>query len=341
MTQESVFDPKADSPLSDEALRGKKDRYAQFDARNIISRIAKKSLSADIIRIEPLGVGANAFDHLVFRVYTDKGLRVVFRLNTDELVAEDFLVEKSLYDMWHKHGVPSPEVYDISLRSKKSDPDHILMEHVGTNDLEKHLVQYPKDAASYAYHSGAFLKRIHDVPIKGFGMLAMKNGELQGSQNTWKEAIRVRMEETLSYLVKHGLLTSKQEKDIKSAFARHEDLLAMDQGVTLHGDYHNANIMIDDTNGKVVAAIDLSQAKAGDPLYDIAFYGTYVSPEIFSIFCDGYFDRSSKPRNFKEKIALYQLRIYMSKAKLRKRFGYDDRIGLAIEGIIHSLKQLL
>ncbi|MEK7095339.1 MAG: aminoglycoside phosphotransferase family protein [Patescibacteria group bacterium] len=341
MTNDPIFDPKADSPLSDKALRSKKNRYTHFDARTIVARIATKSLGAAITRVEPLGVGKNAFDHLVFRAYTDKGLKVVFRLNTDSLIAEHFMVEAMLYDTWHRAGIPSPEVYDVTLRNKKDDPDYILLEHVGTHDVEEYLRHYPQDSTAYALSSGAFLRHLHTVPIEGFGILKLKEKVLCGSQNTWKEAIHARLEENLKYLVKHHLLTSKQEKEIKSAFNKNEDLLVLSKGVTLHGDYHNANIMVDEVSNKVIAAIDLSQAKSGDPLYDIAFYGTYVSKDIFNVFCEGYFGHSKKPSNLEKKLALYQLRIYLSKAKLRKRFGYEERIGVAIQGIVESLKKLV
>lgn len=341
IAHDPIFDPKSDSPLSDEALRSKRDRYAHFEAKNVVARIAKKSLKAGISRVEPLGMGANAFDHLVFRAHTDKGLKVVFRLNTDSLIAEEFLTEAMLYDTWHKAGIPSPEVYDVTLRNGSDDFDYILLEHVGTHDVEEYLRHYPHNRSRYAYESGKFLKRLHTVPLEGFGMLVIRDGVLKGVQKTWREALHTRLEETLKYLVYHNLLTSKQEKEIRRAFVENEELLVLENGVTLHGDYHNANIMIDEVSGKVVSAIDISQAKAGDPIYDIAFYGTYVSPEIFGSFCEGYFDHGHPSKNFERKLALYQLRIYLSKAKLRKRFGYEERIGQAIEGILQSLKKLL
>jgi aminoglycoside phosphotransferase (APT) family kinase protein len=176
--------------------------------------------------------------------------------------------------------------------------------------------------------------------MEGFGTLVLRSGVLRGIQTTWKEAICTRLEETVTYLVEHQLLTVKEGRDVSDAFGRHERLLDIEDGVILHGDYHNANIMIDEIGRKVVAAIDLSQAKSGDPIFDLAFYGTYVSDEIFDSFCGGYFGCSRRPSDFDKKLALYQLRIYLSKAKLRKRFGYNERIGSAIKGVLESLKKL-
>lgn len=337
MTEEPAFDPKADSPLSDDALRNKKKRYALFDTESVIARIAQESLGASLKRIEPLGTGANAFDHLVFRLHTTDGRALVCRINADALVAEDFPVEAALYSAWRVAGVPSPEVYNVTLRDKPDGIDYMLLESVGTSDLEKHLAQHPEDEMEYARASGAFLARLHTVPVPGFGMLALRGGSLRGSHATWREALLVRMEETLTYLVQHQLLSPEQAEEVRFAMKRNDGLLELSRGVALHGDYHNANILIDEAHKDVVAAVDLSQAKAGDPPYDIAFYGTYVSPEKFNAFCDGYFSQTNKPDDFEKKIAFYQLRIYLSKAKLRKRFGYDERIPAALAGIERAL----
>ncbi len=335
-----MFDPKADSPLSDSVLREKKERYARFDTESVVTRITQESLGVGVKKIEPLGTGANAFDHLVFRLHTDDGRVMVCRINADALVAEDFPIEAELYSAWRAAGVPSPEVYNVTMRDKADGLDYMLLESVGAGDLEKHLIQHPEDAIEYARASGAFLAHLHTVSVPGFGMLALRKGLLQGSHATWREAIQVRLEETLAYLVRHQLLSPEQEETVRAAVARNDALLDLDQSVTLHGDYHNANIIIDEAREGIAAAIDLSQAKAGDPLYDLAFYSTYVSPETFKVFCEGYFPQADRPKDFEKKLALYQLRIYLSKAKLRKRFGYENRIPAAIEGVVHALKQL-
>lgn len=340
MKIEPAFDPKADSPLSDDALRAKKERYKRFDAGNVVRKIARESLGVALKRVEPIGVGANAFDHLVFRLLTDDKRVLVCRINADVLVAEHFPTEAALYRKWRAAGIPSPEIYNVTLREKPEGLDHMVLESVGTSDLEKHLVQHPEDAIEYARASGAFLSRFHTVPVLGFGMLTLKEGSLEGSHRTWREALQVRAEETLTYLTKHKILSVEHAEKIRSALARHQELLELPHGVTLHGDYHNANIIIDSAKRTVVAAVDLSQAKAGDPLYDIAFYGTYVPSETFAAFCEGYFSHAKKPADFEKKLAIYQLRIYLSKVKLRKRFGYDDRIPAALSGIERVLSVL-
>jgi len=337
MAHDLVFDPKADSPLSDEALKAKKERYARFDADAAPERIAREALGAGVKKREPLGVGANAFDHLVYRLHMDDGRTIICRINADAIIAEDFPIEAMLYGAWRAAGVPSPEVYNVTLRDTPAGIDYMLLESVGTSDLEKHLAQHPEDAIEYARASGAFLARLHTAPASGFGMLKLQDGSLQGSHETWKEAILVRMEETLAYLMHHQILSSEQTDTIRSAMVQNDGLLMLSRGVTLHGDYHNANILIDDNHKEIAAAVDLSQAKSGDPIYDIAFYGTYVSAELFSAFCGGYFASARRPEDFEKKVALYQLRIYLSKAKLRKRFGYDERIPAALSGIERAL----
>lgn len=340
-TNEPVFDPKADSPLSDDALKAKKERYAHFDVESNVACITQESLGVAVERIEPLGVGANAFDHLVYRLHTTDGRVLVCRINTDSLVAEHFPIETALYDAWRAAGIPSPEVYGVALRNIADGLDYMLLENVGTSDLEKHLVQHPEDTIEYARTSGAFLARLHTVPVPGFGMLTLREDSLQGSQVTWREFLHTRLDETLAYVAHHHLLSEEQIEEVRSTMIRNDALLDLDQGVTLHGDYHNANIIIDEERKEVVAAVDLTQAKAGDPIFDLAFYSTYVSPETFTTFCEGYFPAGDRPDDFEKKLALYQLRIQLSKIKLRKRFGYEARIPLAVEGVMRALQTLL
>ena len=328
-----LFDPKADSPLSDEALREKRDRYAHFNAETVLPRIVWDTLAATVCGVESLGTGANAFDHLVFRVQTNDGRRVVCRINADPLVATHFPIETALYHAWRSAGIPSPEVYSVVLRKEPGDIDYMLLECVGATDLEKHTKAHPENVYILAHAAGAFLARLHTIPVPGFGMLEYNHGALRGKQPSWREAVLLRLEETLSYLLQHKIISTDKAETITGLFKRHAKHLEFANGVALHGDYHDANILLNENATTVVAAIDLSQAKAGDPLYDIAFYGTYATAEKFKSFCNGYFANTTLPPEVNVKVALYQLRIYLSKAKLRKRFGYDDRIQSAINGI--------
>ena len=336
-----LFDPKADSPLSDEALQKKQDRYAHFDAATVLPRIARESFGAAIVQVDPLGTGANAFDHLVFRLHTDDGRRVVCRINTDTLVAKYFPVETALYNAWRAVGIPSPAVYAVSLRKTPNDIDYMLLESVGATDLEKYIKVHPEEEMELARAAGAFLARLHSLPVQGFGILGFHHDSLTGQQSSWPQALLIRLDETIAYLLDHNIISRSDAEASRAMFTRHEGLLALAQATALHGDYHDANILLDETSKEVVAAIDLSQAKAGDPLYDIAFYGTYVTAEKFNSFCSGYFAKSVTPPELELKVALYQLRIYLSKAKLRKRFGYTDRIPAAIHGVERSLATLV
>jgi len=336
---EPLFDPKADSPLSDVVLLAKRNRYAGFDASRLLPQIL--SSQGTLLRYEQLGTGANAFDHLVFRVYLRHGSRVICRINTDSEVAEHFSKEAKLYGLWRAAGIPSPEVYEVKLRTSSAGFDYMLLQSVGTSDLEKYLTERREATLDYAHKAGVFLARLHVIKLPEFGMVQLVGDTLYGEQASWYEAITLRLADTLEYLTAQSLLPPNQVAAITDIFIRYKSLLSIPNGVTLHGDYHNANIIIDETKRTIVAAVDLTQAKAGDPLYDLAFYRTYVTPEVFATFCNGYFEGTLRPDDFEKKISLYSLRIYLSKAKLRKRFGYEDRIPAAIDGINQSLRHLL
>lgn len=340
MKGEPVFDPKADSPLSDETLKGKKERYARFDSDTALARVIRDVFDTEIKSVQSLSTGSNAFDHLVYRVQITDGRSVICRINTDPTISEYFLVEAALYNAWRTAGIPSPEVFAVQLRTDSEGFDYMILESVGTTDLERLLKEDSARTASCAVRAAEFLAHIHSVSLPGFGMLTLKDTQLTGSHSSWSEAVLVRLNETLEYLVEHSLLTKDQVEAIQAAFVRHNDLLELSQGVSLHGDYHNANILFDEIKGTIPAAIDLSQAKVGDPVFDLAFYSTYVTPEVFTIFLTAYQSKAGVQVDLEKKLALYRLRIYASKAKLRKRFGYEERIPAAIEGMVQALQEL-
>jgi aminoglycoside phosphotransferase len=334
-----LFDPKADSLLPDAELREKKDRYAKFDASLELPWIVNHVFSQSIKSFEALGSGTNAFDHIVFRVLLIDGRSIICRLNTDSIPAHHFLTESALYIAWKKEGIPSPEVYATSLRAEKPY-DYMVLQDLGTHDLEHYSIEHGSENARYSFAAGEFLATLHTCHAKGFGALTLLESNLSGAYSSWEQSLYAQLPETLEYLQHSNLVAQDVGTEILETLRRHSDMFDLSDGVILHGDYHDANILIDAPAARVVAAIDLTQAKVGDPVFDIAFYSTYVVQEKLDAFIKGYVSVAGPIPNLEKKMALYRLRIYLSKAKLRSRFGYTERVPAAITGIKNSLVQL-
>jgi len=336
---EAVFDPKADSPLSDEELARLQERYAQFDVQAEIPPLIQEVFDVLPRSIELLEKTANAFDHLVYAVSVEQEgtvLPLVVRINASSKAEEMLCTEAAAYALLALHGILAPHIYATGLRTGTRAFDFMVMQRIGTGSLEALLTRDTAEEAAWARRAGAYLARVHGIALPGFGMLAGTE-TLQGAHASWREAFTIRLDETVQYLVQHSLLTHEEATRIKSMFDIHE-ALERSASVLLHGDFHPANIIINEVAGSIAGAVDLSQAKVGDPLFDLAFYATYVSPEIFAAFLEGYGKELTEADQ--RALALYSLRIYLSKAKLRKRFGYEARIPVAQQGIRRALAEL-
>ena len=336
MSEAPVFDPKADSLLSDKELAGLKARYTSFNAGEEIPNIVRETFGTPPLSWRPLEESANAFDHLVYAVDIEQGgmrLPLVVRINAARMPDEMFKVETEIYNLLTAQDIPAPIVHAARLRAGSRTYDYMVMERIGSTSLESLLAKDGSLDQEYACKAGAYLKQIHTIPLQGFGMI---EAGLRGVHATWTEALRIRLPETLAYLVEQQLLSEAASSTIERIFMQEEPMLA--GGVLLHGDFHPANIIIDESDRKIAGAIDLSQAKVGDPLFDIAFYATYASEERLAAFLEGY-DRAFTDED-RRRLARYSLRIYLSKAKLRKRFGYEERIPAALEGIERALRVL-
>ena len=337
-----IFDPKADSPLSDEELRNKKDRYESFKADIEIDRITRSVFGADASSVKVFGNTTNALDHLVYEVHVQGQPALVYRIATGSTPAHHLATEEHLYALWRTRGIPVPEVFATHIRDREFSYDWMVMEKVGTESLEQHLHNNPADDEYYAREAGRYLAAIHRIELPGFGHLSLApdGNKLAGSESSWSAAVYIRLEDTIDYLISCGIVGDRVADEIRNAFRRNADALVLERGMSLHGDYHDANIIIDSGMRTVAAAIDLSQAKAGDPVFDIAFYSTYYSPEKLGRFLEGYRSVTPTPPDAERRISLYALRIHLSKAKLRKRFGYDERIPAARAGIERALRVL-
>ena len=108
----------------------------------------------------------------------------------------------------------------------------------------------------------------------------------------------------------------------------------------LHGDLNDANIFCD--QGKIFAIIDWEDCLLGDPIYDIASWGTFFrNSERIELLIRGYKSITEIPNDFWQRYWLYFLRISLAKTVHRYRFGAinpDSNLG---ESRIHDSLEIL
>lgn len=341
MTEDpALFDPKADSLLDDAQLQAFKARYRTVDIALIAQCALEETLGIVPVSIRSLGGGGNAMDHVLIlarALYKGEQREFVIRANTSSFPEPRLVLESALYALWKSKGVTVPCVYGVSLRTRTRAYDYMVMDKVGDLDLETYRRER-HDPVALARPVGAFLATLHGISLPGFGPFCPQytEGYLIGAHSSWEAAILDGVPDTLNYLKHKRIIDEEMVQKIMAVFERHASLLTLSEGVLLHGDYHPANVLVRADTGAVAGAVDLSQAKVGDPLFDIAFYGTY-DREALPEFIYGYQDVRPIPENSKERLALYSLRILMSKAKLRHRFGFEERIPAAVLGMEDAL----
>lgn len=343
-----MFDPKADYQGTDEMLRKKKDCRATIDAAVEIPQISHRVFGKAQDSFHLIGSSDNSQDHTVYVVQVtlaDQPKQFIYRINADVVPDEYLTVEELVYAELGARNIPTPKVFATHLRDAEFPYDFNVLEKVGTGTLEAHLVQHPSpdEEQHFARQAGAYLANVHQIPLPGFGYFGAveaRAGRLIGLNNSWSDFITIRFEENLAFLRDRQVFDQSLTARVRNAFAHHGTLFTLSEGVLLHGDFQNANILVDSQRREIVAAVDLSQAKVGDPSFDIGFYATYPEDKRLAAFLEGYRAVAGDTPDLTPRIAIYDLRINVAKAKLRYRYGVHHRIAAAIDGINADLRIL-
>ena len=164
--------------------------------------------------------------------------------------------------------VPSPDIIKSSLETDDAEIDFLLMSELLGSPLGQHELE--ADEAENIFHQiGQVLRTIHSYTFDRFSRL---DGGFSGEFSTNKEFLTSTIDDAIGELSTHGgdAALMKRIKD----FLRGElaSLLWPEQASLCHGDYNETNILIMNEGGywSVSGVIDVENAFAGDPAYDIA-----------------------------------------------------------------------
>ena len=164
--------------------------------------------------------------------------------------------------------VPSPDIIKSSLDTEDSRIDFLLMSELPGNPLNQHELEV--DETEHVFHEiGQMLRIIHSYTYDTFSRLdSGYSGEFATNKAFLESSI-------------NHAITELSQYDAGSALTRRiEDFLYSElsstpwpqQASLCHGDYNETNILImrEDDNWIVSGVIDVENAFAGDPAYDIA-----------------------------------------------------------------------
>ena len=201
---------------------------------------------------------------------------------------------------------------DIS-RSKLPFDYQIQRKVVGL-DLEDHFSGTQEDYDSISIQLGEITAKLHTTKLKGFGRFDTRSteDELVGDVDSNQEYILLDFQQDIDALKNAEIITKKQADSVVQYFADRLDLMKIDQGVLVHYDIADHNIMFEERN--VTGLIDWEAAVSSDPVLDIASMPTWKThyPRLEK-FLEGYQKIAKLPDNFEEKYKLYELRTLLWK----------------------------
>ncbi len=266
--------------------------------------------------------------------------RFVIRLNRlPQHISWEFYIDHWAYRQLAALGLPGPEVVAVDVSRDHCPTDYQIMTYVDAKPLnifEDPETQYMDPALLQAV--GRYVARVHTVPLNGFGPLSIAScarPELveefersipHGIHASWRDYIFLRLEEHLEVCQRSGALIATEVNQIQKLFEQHREIFDFGQPVWLHGDLGNHNMLSRD-GVTLTALIDWEDSMSGDPIFDIAFWGTFFRDHMLHDFLEGYQQVKPLPHDFYQRYWLYYLRIALSKTVHRIRFGYTDRPG--------------
>lgn len=337
LTRDNVFYPKTETFLSDEERLSLRDRYDKFHPEVEIPKIIDFVFHKKPIQFQK--IIAWGLDHILYDVdLGDK--RVVVRINQTTVEDDYFEVEEYIYKKLIELNIQNCSVYYVEKRGNNFPYDFIILDKLMIGDFEKLLQEgeyNSEEELDLVAKSGVLLKQIHSIKTTKYGFFdrSQLSSGLVGTKDTWADYYLTAFELNLSTLVDLGYINLEKAEQIRGCVKNNSSLLVCNQPVLLHGDYCDHNITSDMTS--ITGAIDWTDAISGDPLHDIAFWSSFYPKERLDLFLKGYYEAEDKPDNFWDTLNLYLLRINVSKAVLRHKYGIPERVPLAIKKIDESL----
>jgi len=347
-----TFYPKTDLNVSDEEVSScllRKEKETEYNRQTIID-ICSSFFGRGPLTVIPLR--RKGTFHSLYRIVFPDAERYIARANilVHSSRAFEFLVDGWVTKVLNQKGVPTVAVYRVDLSREICPFDYeILSEAPG-----KPLTAFEDKNTQYIdpqllSELGRIVAKIHDIEMDGFGLLDVRsvvgqqNARGKGLLQTWKEYILFNLNEHIKTCLDIGAINRQEGARIAEVFDRASWILEDAPSCLLHGDLGNHNVFSD--GERITAVIDWEDCLCGDPVFDIAFWGTFCRDYMLDPFLQGYRAVRLLPKDFDTRYWLYYLRIALSKTVHRYRFRYPDRPGrppasLRIQKGLERLKSL-
>jgi Ser/Thr protein kinase RdoA (MazF antagonist) len=324
-----IFYTKTDIPVSDNVLRSLQDRKNEEVQHNaqVITDVCIKLFGVRPVSASPLD-GLGTF-HSLYRVIFPNTLRCIMRVNALSHLYRDFqlYIDKWVMEILKSNDLPSLQVNEVDLSRKLCPFDYEILEEAAGKPLSAFDSNGELDRL-LMFELGSTVARLHGIATDGYGLLDVKfilsnpTRKGKGVFDSWREYILLNLERHIRICHDIGALNFNESKKIEAIFCAADPLLRNTAPSLLHGDLGNHNVFSD--GKRITAIVDWEDCLSGDPVFDIAFWGTFYPDQRLELFLNGYRAVRQLPQDFELAYWLYYLRIALSKTVHRYRFHYSD-----------------
>lgn len=340
ISQKNIFFSKADLSFNEKMLN---DDWTSSDT-NFIKNIFIKKLHVFPNKIIPLG---NSSLHRIY-IIKDSNNSYVTRINSFNSLYKrySFFIEQWIMEKLSQNSLPYLKIIFIDISRSIAPFDYEITEFI-KGDTIHDLSLNKKINPLILIELGKTVAKFHKMETRKFGFFQLdkiiKNDFGYGKYNFWRTYILKNLDNHLSFCLKTKIINQEIKEKILWLFKFYGKFLENINPVLLHGDLTNRNIFV--KKNKIICIIDWEDCLSGDPIFDIAYYGTgsFHHKEWFTAFIQGYTKINSLPRDFFIRYWLYFLRISLAKAVVRYRFRTINSPFLPLVGerIEKSLKKLM
>lgn len=313
--QKKIFFTKADIPVSNVKLK-KSLLNLQIDKdKAYVKTIFQAQFGASPFAIIPL---PRATLHRVYKVSLKKK-SYILRINAWGSVFRgfNFLTEKRIMENLSKKKLPFLVVYKADVSRKQVPFDYEVIDVAKGKDLFD-ISRKKKIPSSVHFELGRIMRRVHKIKTEEFGPFDIYGS---GIYPSWKKYIYCNFDKHIRQCLKIGTIDKKQFTIIRNLFIKNDGVFDKVTPTLLHGDLSNHNVFTD--GKKITALIDWEDSVSGDPIFDIAYFGSgcYLHNEWLEAFLRGYQSIHSLNRDFWLRYWLYFLRISLAKTIARFRLS--------------------
>jgi thiamine kinase-like enzyme len=151
----------------------------------------------------------------------------------------------------------------------------------------------------------------------------VKLSEGVGLHKTWENFFTLNLNKHIDTCFKIKSISLEEKRLINKIFSDNKFLLKNITPSIIHNDLSARNMFVDKNN--MITLIDWEDAICGDPVFDIASFGTFCyRPEHskrVEYFLEGYTKLRNLPIDFKKRYWFYYLRVALLKTALLARHG--------------------